>query len=176
MSKESSVAPKERVNIRYKPATGNAREEVELPLKLLMLGDFTQKADDTPIEDRKLADVNKDNFNDVMRSYDLGLDLNVDNKLEDSESGEPEQMAVSLKFETLKDFEPENVARQVPELNRLLELREALVALKGPLGNVPQFRKMIQGMLDDSDQREKLLAELTSVTEAKREDGEEPQS
>ena len=62
MSKESSVAPKERVNIRYKPATGNAREEVELPLKLLMLGDYTLKADETPIEDRKLSDINKDNF------------------------------------------------------------------------------------------------------------------
>ena len=173
MSKESSVAPKERVNIRYKPATGNAREEIELPLKLLMLGDYTLKADETAIEDRKLSDINKDNFNDVMRSHDLNIDMNVDNKLEDAAEGaEPEQMSVSLKFETLKDFEPENVARQVPELNRLLELREALVALKGPLGNVPAFRKMIQGMLDDSDQREKLLSELTAVTEAKRADGE----
>lgn len=176
MSKESSVAPKERVNIRYKPATGNAREEVELPLKLLMLGDYTLKADETPVEDRKLSDINKDNFNDVMRSHDLNLDMNVDNKLEETEGAEPEQMSVSLKFETLKDFEPENVARQVPELNRLLELREALVALKGPLGNVPAFRKMIQGMLDDSDQREKLLSELTAVTEAKRADGGEPQA
>lgn len=173
MSKESSVAPKERVNIRYKPATGNAREEVELPLKLLMLGDFTLKEDETPIEDRALADVNKDNFNDVMRSYDLNVDMSVDNKLEETEGAEPEKMAVSLKFSTLKDFEPDNVARQVPELNRLLELREALVALKGPLGNVPAFRKMIQGMLDDADQREKLLAELTAVTESKRDgDGE----
>lgn len=176
MSKESSVAPKERVNIRYKPATGNAREEVELPLKLLMLGDYTLKADETPIEDRKLSDVNKDNFNDVMRSHDLNVDMNVDNKLEETEGAEPEQMPVSLKFETLKDFEPENVARQVPELNRLLELREALVALKGPLGNVPAFRKMIQGMLDDSDQREKLLSELTAVTEAKRDEGGEPEA
>tara|TARA_R110002020_G_scaffold56074_17_gene155316 strand:- start:1648 stop:2142 length:495 start_codon:yes stop_codon:yes gene_type:complete len=164
------------VNIRYKPATGNAREEVELPLKLLMLGDYTLKADETPIEDRKLSDINKDNFNDVMRSHDLSVDMNVDNKLEETEGAEPEQMPVSLKFETLKDFEPENVARQVPELNRLLELREALVALKGPLGNVPAFRKMIQGMLDDSDQREKLLSELTAVTEAKRDEGGEPQA
>ena len=54
MSKEGSVAPKERVNITYKPATGNAKEEVELPLKLLMLGDYTQRPDPTPLEDRKL--------------------------------------------------------------------------------------------------------------------------
>jgi type VI secretion system protein ImpB len=46
MAKEGSVAPKERINVTFKPATGNAQEELELPLKLLVLGDFTQRADD----------------------------------------------------------------------------------------------------------------------------------
>ena len=38
MVKQGSVAPRERVNIVYKPATGNAREEKELPLKLVVMG------------------------------------------------------------------------------------------------------------------------------------------
>jgi type VI secretion system protein ImpB len=42
----------------------------------------------------------------------------------------------------------------------VLELREALVALKGPLGNVPAFRRMIQSALSDDDARDKLLKEL----------------
>ncbi|MEO1200580.1 MAG: type VI secretion system contractile sheath small subunit [Pseudomonadota bacterium] len=160
MSKDGSVAPKERVNIRYKPATGDAKEEVELPLKLLMLGDYTMRADETPIEDRELVNVNKDNFSDVMKSHDLALDMTVENKLEDGP--EVGDMAVSMNFASLKDFEPDNVVNQVPELRKLQELREALVALKGPLGNVPAFRKMIQGVLDDEGAREKLLAELTA--------------
>jgi type VI secretion system protein ImpB len=39
-------------------------------------------------------------------------------------------------------------------------MREALTALKGPLGNVPAFRKMLQEALTDEDARNKLLAEL----------------
>lgn len=161
MTKDSSVAPKERVNIRYKPATGDAKEEVELPLKMVFLGDYTLKGDDTPVEDRELINVNKDNFNDVMKGHDLKLDMAVENKLsEDEDAG---NMTVSLKLESLNDFTPEAIVRQTPELNKLLELREALVALKGPLGNVPAFRKAIQGVLGDEEAREKLLAELTAA-------------
>lgn len=161
MTKDSSVAPKERVNIRYKPATGDTKEEVELPLKMVFLGDYTLKGDDTPVEDRELINVNKDNFNDVMKGHNLSLDIAVDDKL--SEEADAGQMNLSLKLESLNDFTPEAIVRQTPELNKLLELREALVALKGPLGNVPAFRKAIQGVLGDDEAREKLLAELTAA-------------
>ena len=79
---------------------------------------------------------------------------------EDKLSEEGGQMAVDLKFGTLDDFNPESVAQQVPEMNKLLQLRTALQALKGPLGNVPDFRKKLQSLLDDVAAREKLLQEL----------------
>jgi type VI secretion system protein ImpB len=157
MAKEGSVAPKERVNIVYKPITGGAQQEVELPLKLMMLGDYTLRDDDTPVEDRKPINIDKDNFNDVMGKHNLSLDLNVPNQLSGQDGDE---LSVSLKFDNIKDFNPESVARQVPELSKVLELREALVALKGPLGNVPAFRRMIQSALSDDDARDKLLKEL----------------
>lgn len=173
MSKESSVAPKERVNIKYKPATGDGKEEVELPLKMVVLGDYTLKDDDTPVEDRALINVNKDNFDDVMKSHDLSIDIATDNKLVEPVDGEDsEKLSVSLKFENLKDFTPEAIVRQTPELNKLLELREALVAMKGPLGNVPAFRKAIQGVLGDEQARDKLMAELTGTMEKSEETGE----
>jgi type VI secretion system protein ImpB len=157
MAKEASVAPKERINIVYKPATGGMQAEIELPLKMMMLGDYTGRPDSTPLEDRKPVNVDKDNFNDVMRAHDLSVETAVPNKL----SGDPnDQMAVSLKFSTLKDFEPEAVARQVPEMQKLLELRAALNSLKGPLGNVPAFRKKIEKLLGDEATRERLLKEL----------------
>ncbi|HGJ67451.1 TPA: type VI secretion system contractile sheath small subunit [bacterium] len=168
MGQGGSVAPKERVNITYKPATGDAQENIELPLKLMMMGDYTLSPDDRLLEDRKPINIDKDNFNDVMRNQNLSLKINVENKL----SEEGGQMAVDLKFDTLADFSPESVAKQIPETNKLLQLRTALQALKGPLGNVPEFRKKLQSLLDDISAREKLLQELGLADEDKQKEGE----
>ncbi len=157
MAKEASVAPRERVNIVYRPATGDAQEEVELPLKLLVMGDFTGKPDDRPLEEREPINIDKDNFDEVLKAQGIGLSVTVPNKI----SGEPDdEMSVDLTFESMKDFNPEEVAKKVPELNKLLELREALTALKGPLSNIPAFRKKIQELVKDEATRERLLKEL----------------
>ncbi len=156
MANEGSVAPKERVNIVYKTDTGGAVEEKELPLKLLVMGDFAQRPDATPIEKRKAINVNKDNFDDVLASQKLKLEMSVPNTL----AGGGGEMPVQLRFESIKDFGPESVAKQVPELSKLLELREALNALKGPLGNIPAFRKKIQAIIGDEKTRAQILAEL----------------
>lgn len=156
MGQDGSVAPRERVNIVYKAATGDASEEKELPLKLLMMGDYTLRADETPLEERKAVNINKNNFNDVMKAMDLKLTFSVKNTL----AGDGSEMPVSLSFSSLKDFEPESVANQVPELKKLLELRQALSALKAPLGNVRAFREKIQSLVADDAAREKMLKEL----------------
>lgn len=157
MAQESSVAPKERVNIVYKPATGDAKEELELPLKLLVMGDFTLQADSRQVEDRAPISVDKDNFDDVLKAQNLELKMNVANKLTGEEGAE---MALDLKFERLKDFDPDAIVAKVPELQKLMELREALKALKGPLSNVPEFRKKVQELVQDSGARDRLLKEL----------------
>ena len=157
MAKEGSVAPKERVNILYRPATGDAKEEVELPLKLLVMGDFTLRADDRMVEEREPVNIDKDNFNEVLKAQNLKLDITIPNKL--SEDPE-EEMSLALKFESLADFGPEAIVKNTPELNKLLELREALTSLKGPMSNRPEFRKKIQELIKDEAAREQLLKEL----------------
>jgi len=162
MSQEGSVAPKERVNITYKPATGDAKAEVELPLKLLVLGDFTQRADERTVENRDPVNIDKDSFDEVLKGQKLELNMTVDNKLagEPKEGEEAAQMAVSLKFDSMKDFTPDAIVQKVPELKKLMDLREALKAVKGPLGNVPDFRKKVQDLVKDEGAREKLMTEL----------------
>jgi type VI secretion system protein ImpB len=162
--KEGSVAPKERVNILYKTHTGGAVEDVELPLKMLMIGDYTGKEDNTPLEERQTINVDKDNFGEVLASQNLGTTVAVPNRLDEA-GGE---MGVDLKFRSLADFTPEGIVNQVPELKKLLELREALNALKSPIGNNTAFRKKLQELLSDDAQRAALLSELGLGGEEKK--------
>lgn len=164
MAKEGSVAPKERINVTFKPATGGAQEEIELPLKLMVLGDFTQRADDRKIEDRKPISIDKNNFDEVLGKQELSLSFNVPNRLQDEESAD--ELPVQLRINSMKDFNPAAVVDQVPELKKLMELRDALVALKGPLGNAPAFRKAIESVLSDDDSRDRVLGELGLAAQA----------
>jgi len=167
MAKEGSVAPKERVNIVYKPDTGNEKEEIELPLKMLVMGDFKGREDEKPLEEREAINIDKDNFNDVMEGQGLSLDIAVPNHLSEAKEGEEEnKLSTTLEFKNMRDFEPDKIAKEVPELKKLLDLRDALTALKGPLGNVPEFRKLIQTLVKDEATRDALTKELKLDEEA----------
>jgi type VI secretion system protein ImpB len=165
MAKEQSVAPKERINIVYKPAT-NMDEEVELPLKMVVLSDFTGRQDDTPLEDRKIINVDKDNFNEVLQKQNIRVQIGVKDRLNPN-AQEGDEIPIDLQIKSLKSFDPEEVARQIPELASLLEVREALVALKGPLGNIKDFSKRLKDVLSDDAARERLMKELNLGGEEK---------
>jgi type VI secretion system protein ImpB len=155
MSNEGSVAPKERVNIVYR-AAGDGAQDVELPLKIVAIGDYTGKTDTRPLEERSPISIAKDNFDEVLAQQDLGLELSVPNRL----SGDEGDLSLSLRFEKLNDFSPEGLLQRIPELCKLMELREALSCLKSPLGNKPSFRRRLQQLMDDDSALMSLLDEL----------------
>jgi len=157
MNNKQSESPKERINVTYKPATGDQTEEIEIPFKLLVVGEFNPDEEFTTVEDKKVVSVNKTNFNDVLQKQNIALDMSVDNKLSDIEH---DTLNVNLNFNSMKDFSPENIIEQVDELKKLRELRESLMSLKGPLGNIPAFRKAISDVIDNPDEASKLLEEL----------------
>ena len=156
--KSLSVAPKERINVKFVPATGDQKAEVELPLKMMVVGDFSGQSDETPLEERKPVSIDKNTFASVLKDMGLERDLEVKNVLVDDD---PEAtLRLSLKFEKLSDFAPDAIVEQVPELKKLAELREALTALKGPLGNMPAFRKALGELIEDDVKREALMSEI----------------
>jgi type VI secretion system protein ImpB len=134
---DSAVAPKERINIVYQPATGGRKEQVELPLKMMVLGDFSGKKD-TNLSDRNASEVSTPSVDGLMASMDVAADYSVSNTL----TGKGE-IKVNLEFNSMKDLTPGAVMDQVPELKKMLGLRDALKALRAPIGNSSDFRKLI---------------------------------
>lgn len=164
-SKEGAVAPTERINIKYRDETGGVTEDVELPLRMLVLGDFKGRADTSdapdfvPLEDRKPINIDKNNFDAVLESQNVTLELNgIKNVINPESKGE--EMSVRLDFKSMKDFEPEQVVEHIEPLNELLELRKALTELKGPLAQNAAFRKQLQALLDDESERKSILDEI----------------
>jgi type VI secretion system protein ImpB len=158
VTKEGSVAPKERVNIRYRPATSEVKEGVELPLKMLVLADLTGRPDERAVEERSPISIDKENFARVMAEQKISVSVSVEDRLSGPSGGE---LSIELSVRSLSDLSPDGVAAQVPELQKLLALRSALIALKGPMGNIPAFRRKIQALLGDGTTRERLQAELS---------------
>ncbi|EIB1591965.1 type VI secretion system contractile sheath small subunit, partial [Campylobacter coli] len=147
--------PKERINITYKAKTNGQNEDVELPLKLMVMANLKGK-NETPLEEREILQINKINFDQVMRKLNITTSFSVKNTLGTG----AEELDVKLNIASMKDFSPDSLAKQIPELNKLLQLREALMALKGPMGNIPDFRKAVLEALKNEKTKEKLLLEI----------------
>jgi type VI secretion system protein ImpB len=168
MAKEGTVAPKERVNIRYKPASSDLKEGLEIPLKLLVLADLTGRPDERPVEEREPISVDKDNFSRVMAEQKIRVMARVEDCLRPQSGAE---LSISLEVRSLSDLSPDGVAAQVPELQKLLALRSALIALKGPMGNIPAFRRKIQALLGDDGARKRLQSELDAQSQVDASEG-----
>lgn len=156
MAKEGSVAPKERVNITYKSEDGGVERSVELPFKILMVGDYTGRDNPAAVADRAPVRVDKHSFGKFMSEQNLSVKVEVKNKL--GEGGE--SLGLELNPRKLADFGPDGIVEAVPELKRLKELRDALDAVRYPLGSVAGFRKKLQEMLGSQEQRSQLMKEL----------------
>ncbi len=151
-----------RVNISYEVETGGAIELKELPFVMGVLGDFTgQPAEPlAKLKDRKFVNVNPDNFDDVLKSMKPHLAFTVENKLsDDAEAG---KLGVDLNFESLDDFSPDQVARQVKPLRDMLELRTKLADLRGSLQGNDKLDEILQATLGDDEKRKKLQSEIGS--------------
>lgn len=160
--------PPSRVNLFLEVAKGDAKEKVELPLRMLVMNDFKGQESDVPLDDREPININKNNFEDVMRSYELGLEYTVPNKL----TGEGD-MKVELEFENLDSFHPEEVAQQVPELSRLLAARNLLKDLRNRMISMSDFRKQLEDIIADEDARNELLGELKQVVSGDEDSADE---
>ena len=151
--------PKARVNIKLDLHTGGAQKKVELPLKLLVMGDYSNGTEQRPLSERSKIDINKNNFNSVLSEFQPSIKMAVPDTL----AAEGTDTAVSLTFNDMKDFEPEQVARQIPQLRALLAMRNLLRDLKSNLLDNATFRRELENILKDDALSDELRTELAAL-------------
>lgn len=154
--------PKARVNIKLDLHTGGAQKKVELPLKLLTVGDFSNGKAEGTLSEREKVNVNKNNFNSVLADLNPEVNLTVKNTLANDGTDEN----IRLQFQEMKDFEPEQVARQIPQLCAMLAMRNLLRDLKSNLLDNVTFRKALEKILKDPALSAELRNELNALAPA----------
>ncbi len=153
--KLSRVRPP-RVQITYDVEIGDAIETKELPFVLGVLGDYSGNptAPLPKLKERKFVDIDRDNFDDVLKGVAPRLAFRVENKLKNDGT----QMGMELNFSKLEDFEPQNVVNQVEPLKRLLEVRTRLSDLKNKISGNDKFEELLDEIMRDTEKLKKIGA------------------
>ncbi len=159
MSSFQNEIPKARVNLKLDLHTGGAQKKTELPLKLLAVGDFSNGQENRLLSERGKVNVDKNNFNSVLDEFSPSVNLSVENTL----AGDGSEENVALAFRDIKDFEPEQVARQIPQLKAMLAMRNLLRDLKSNLLDNQAFRKELEKILLNPALSAELRSELSAL-------------
>lgn len=152
--------PPARVNIKLDLHTGGAKKQVELPLRLLITGDFSFNESDIPLAERKKLAINKNNFDAILTEMNPEVKLAVNNELSADES----EIPVTLSFKSMKDFHPEQIIQQVPQLKSLLAMRNLLRDLKSNILDNAVLRNELEKILQDENLSKELREELENIS------------
>ncbi len=160
---------KPRVHITYDVETGGAQVQRELPFVVGVMGDFSGNPEQPlrPLKDRKFVQIDRDNFNDVMAKTAPELNYKVQNTI----AGDGSEMAVQLKFKSMDDFSPANVANQIEPLRKLIETRAKLNDLMAKVDRSEDLEGILEKVLQNQQEMDKLKKELGLEGGAKPEGG-----
>ena len=143
-----------RVQITYDVEVGGALELKELPFVVGVLGDFVGKPEEPlpGVKQRKFVEVDRDNFDQVMAGMKPRLAYTTENKLQDDGS----KMGVELKFNSIEDFEPDNIVQQVDPLRKLVEARQKLSDLLSKMDGNDKLETLLSDVLANADKQKEL--------------------
>jgi type VI secretion system protein ImpB len=154
--------PKARVDIKLDLHTGGAQKKVELPLKLLAMGDYSNGQNTQALADRNKVSIDKNNFDAVLAELNPKARIAVPNTL----NGDGAELSVDLDFKSIRDFNPEQVASKVPELQALLSARNLLRDLKSNLLDNATFRRELERIIRSPSVSESLREDLQRIGES----------
>src|SRR5262245_38688637 len=147
-----------RVQISYDVETGGAMQKVELPFVVGVLADLSGQPSKSmgPLKDRKVVQIDRDNFDNVLNKAAPRLAMKVDNKITDDGT----RLAVELNFKKFEDFEPAKVAEQVGPMRELLEMRRRLSELMSKMEGNDKLESLLAEIIGNTDKASALAQEL----------------
>lgn len=173
MSKSfQNEVPRSRVNITLDLGDAGAQKRTELPLKMLVMGDYSNGQGEGRVRDRKRVQVSRQNLESALTNLAPRVRFPVQNTLADDGS----EVNVDLTFESFQSFHPEHVARRIPQVNNMLAMRNLLKDLKSNLLDNGRFRRELETILGDEPQLRELMAELERLAPLERNEPGAPAS
>jgi type VI secretion system protein ImpB len=141
---------------------GDAIVMKELPFVVGIMADLSGKPEVPlpPMRERKYVEIDRDNFNDIMKSISPRLAVSVKNRLANDDS----KMNVELKFNNLDDFNPINVLKQVEPLRKLFEARTRLADLTTKLDGNDALDELLQEAIKNTDGLNEIKASVGGDT------------
>jgi len=137
-----------RVHIKYEVETEGAIEIISLPFVLGMMADLSGHTKKKPLAQREFTDISTANFSGTMREIAPSLKIQVDNRLQPAQAGgETSTLSADLKFGSIEDFEPEQVAKNFKPTQELVELRKKLQNLLSRLEGQSEADELLQQVI-----------------------------
>jgi type VI secretion system protein ImpB len=135
-----------RVQIEYDLELYGAQKKVQLPFVMGVMANLSGNPAEplAPVPDRKFLEISTDNFDDRLKAMKPRVTVQVPNTL--TKEG---NLNVELKYETMADFSPAAVAKQVPALAKLLEARTQLANLVTYMDGKSGAEELISKLLSD---------------------------
>lgn len=134
-----------RISLTLAIQTEGAQKKVELPLKPLTVADFSDGIETKSLSERKKRNVNKNNFDCVLFEFTPEINLIVQNMLTGAGSEENSRQH----FSCIKNFEPKQLFRRLPQIRTMQAMRKLLCYLKFIPLDSATFRKELKKILQD---------------------------
>ncbi|MEX0725268.1 MAG: type VI secretion system contractile sheath small subunit [Planctomycetaceae bacterium] len=150
-----------RVHIKYEVRVGDAIVDKELPLVVGVMGDYSgnnSKAERKPLAERKFVEISRDNFDEVMKKIAPGLNIRIKSTMSKETDAE---MPIQLEFNSMEDFEPGQIVKQIPHLKELLDTRNKLRELLLAAEKKPNLERELEKILQSQEHLEQLGRETT---------------
>lgn len=156
----SDEIPRSRITLTYRTDVRGEPQDVALPYRLLLMGDFsagTSADRKVDLDQRQIRNLDGRNLDQVMKDMKMSISFKVPNKIDPDNA---EELDVELPVNSMKSFTPAEIAQNIPKVKSLLLLRKLLLEVQGNLDNRKEFRRLLRALAQNPDAVKQLMGQL----------------